>query len=138
MKVKALQGDTVDLLCQRYYGTTQGVTEIVRGADLIAPTVRQISLYQQFGWPVPDYIHLPLALNEEGAKLSKQNHAPALPTGDPRPILIAALRFLGQPVTDQWQDFSTADLLQNAVAQWSLTSVPETAKINPPFSNASC
>ncbi|BBQ85446.1 TPA: tRNA glutamyl-Q(34) synthetase GluQRS [Kluyvera ascorbata] len=116
----------------------QGVTEIVRGADLIAPTVRQISLYQQFGWPVPDYIHLPLALNEEGAKLSKQNHAPALPTGDPRPILIAALRFLGQPVTDQWQDFSTADLLQNAVAQWSLTSVPETAKINPPFSNASC
>ncbi|MBF4213236.1 tRNA glutamyl-Q(34) synthetase GluQRS, partial [Pseudomonas donghuensis] len=36
----------------------QGVTEIVRGADLVEPTVRQISLYQQFGWAVPDYIHL--------------------------------------------------------------------------------
>ena len=116
----------------------QGVTEIVRGADLIEPTVRQISLYQQFGWPAPDYIHLPLALNEEGAKLSKQNHAPALPVGDPRPVLIEALRFLGQPVPTQWQDVSTADLLHNAVAQWSLTTVPETAKINPPFSNALC
>lgn len=64
----------------------QGVTEIVRGADLVEPTVRQISLYQQFGWAVPDYIHLPLAVNEQGNKLSKQNHAPELPDGDPRPV----------------------------------------------------
>lgn len=54
----------------------QGVTEIVRGADLIEPTVRQIALYQQLQQPVPCYLHLPLALNEEGNKLSKQNHAP--------------------------------------------------------------
>lgn len=52
----------------------QGVSEIVRGADLIEPTVRQISLYQLFGWKVPDYIHLPLALNPQGAKLSRQKH----------------------------------------------------------------
>ncbi len=116
----------------------QGVTEIVRGADLIEPTVRQISLYQQFGWQAPDYIHLPLALNEEGAKLSKQNHAPALPIGDPRPVLIQALRFLGQVIPAQWQDLSTAQLLQNAVIHWSLTAVPDTAKINPPFSNGLC
>ena len=45
----------------------QGVTEIVRGADLIEPTVRQISLYQHFGWQPPEYIHLPLALNAEGS-----------------------------------------------------------------------
>lgn len=44
----------------------QGVSEIVRGADLIEPTVRQISLYQHFGWQAPDYLHLPLALNAEG------------------------------------------------------------------------
>ncbi|STV82343.1 glutamyl-Q-tRNA synthetase [Klebsiella michiganensis] len=50
----------------------QGVSEIVRGADLIEPTVRQISLYQHFGWQAPDYIHLPLALNAQGNKLSKQ------------------------------------------------------------------
>ncbi len=44
----------------------QGVTEIVRGADLIEPTVRQLSLYKQFGWRAPGYVHLPLALNEQG------------------------------------------------------------------------
>jgi glutamyl-Q tRNA(Asp) synthetase len=74
----------------------QGVSEIVRGADLIEPTVRQISLYQHFGWQAPDYLHLPLALNAEGNKLSKQNHAPALPEGDPRPEIIRALMFLNQ------------------------------------------
>lgn len=103
----------------------QGVTEIVRGADLIEPTVRQISLYQQLGWPVPGYIHLPLALNEQGNKLSKQNHAPALPGGDPRPIIIRALQFLNQDVTNEWQDLSIEALLNRAVENWSLSRVPE-------------
>lgn len=103
----------------------QGVTEIVRGADLIEPTVRQISLYQQFGWDVPDYIHLPLAVNAQGNKLSKQNHAPALPHGDPRPVLIDALRFLNQNVTNEWQDLRTEELLKMAVANWTLQKVPK-------------
>jgi len=103
----------------------QGITEIVRGADLIEPTVRQISLYQHFGWNVPDYIHLPLALNEEGNKLSKQNHAPALPKGDPRPVLIDALRFLNQNVTSEWQDLNLDELLKKAVDNWALSAVPK-------------
>ena len=107
----------------------QGVTEIVRGADLIEPTVRQISLYQHFGWQPPDYIHLPLALNAEGNKLSKQNHAPALPEGDPRPEIVRALQFLKQPVADDWRDLSLEALLTNAVADWRLE--------NPAFSNRS-
>ncbi|POU01005.1 tRNA glutamyl-Q(34) synthetase GluQRS [Escherichia sp. ESNIH1] len=114
----------------------QGVTEIVRGADLIAPTVRQISLYQQLGWQPPDYVHLPLALNSDGNKLSKQNHAPPLPEGDPRPVLIRALQFLNQDVTSNWQDLPTAALLQHAVENWDLSRVPETAQINPAFLNA--
>ncbi|WAH54025.1 tRNA glutamyl-Q(34) synthetase GluQRS [Pseudescherichia vulneris] len=114
----------------------QGVTEIVRGADLIAPTVRQISLYQQLGWQPPDYVHLPLALNSDGNKLSKQNHAPPLPEGDPRPVLIRALQFLNQDVTSNWQDLPTAALLQHAVENWDLSRVPERAEINPAFLNA--
>lgn len=102
----------------------QGITEIVRGADLIEPTVRQISLYQQFGWQTPSYIHLPLALNLQGEKLSKQNHAPALSSGDPRPAIIEALRFLNQSVEDGWQDLSLEILLANAVDNWSLLRVP--------------
>ena len=96
----------------------QGVSEIVRGADLIEPTVRQISLYQHFGWQAPDYMHLPLALNAEGNKLSKQNHAPALPEGDPRPEIIRALMFLNQDVEQEWRELSIDDLLKQAVANW--------------------
>ncbi|MHA6674448.1 tRNA glutamyl-Q(34) synthetase GluQRS [Enterobacter mori] len=103
----------------------QGVTEIVRGADLVEPTVRQISLYHQFGWTTPDYIHLPLAVNARGIKLSKQNHAPALPGGDPRPVLIDALRFLNQNVTNEWQDLRIDELLDLAVAHWTLEAVPK-------------
>lgn len=103
----------------------QGVTEIVRGADLVEPTVRQISLYHQFGWTAPDYIHLPLAVNAQGIKLSKQNHAPALPGGDPRPVLIDALRFLNQNVTNEWQDLRIDELLDLAVAHWTLEAVPK-------------
>lgn len=102
----------------------QGITEIVRGADLIEPTVRQISLYQQFGWRAPSYVHLPLALNSQGDKLSKQNHAPALSQGDPRPVLIDALHFLNQPVENGWADLSLETLLANAVNNWSLLHVP--------------
>lgn len=115
----------------------QGVTEIVRGADLIVPTVRHLSLYQQLGWPVPEYVHLPLALNEQGDKLSKQNHAPALPEGDPRPVLIRALQFMNQDVTKEWQDLSLEALLEKAVANWSLSRVPVTGDANTAFSNAS-
>lgn len=113
----------------------QGVTEIVRGADLIEPTVRQIALYRSFGWAEPGYIHLPLACNAHGDKLSKQNHAPALPQGDPRPVLTQALAFLNQPVPGGWQDLNTGELLAFAVKNWQLSDVPATVSANPAFSN---
>lgn len=102
----------------------QNVTEIVRGADLIEPTLRQISLYRLLGYREPDYIHLPLVLNADGHKLSKQNHAPALPDGDARPILIAALEFLQQPLPESWQDLTLTALLEWSVAHWSLSPIP--------------
>ncbi|CQJ55247.1 tRNA glutamyl-Q(34) synthetase GluQRS [Yersinia intermedia] len=102
----------------------QGVTEIVRGADLIEPTVRQIALYQQLQQPVPGYLHLPLALNHDGNKLSKQNHATPLPDGDPRPILVDALKFLRQPLPECWQDLDLTLLLRFAVENWTLAAIP--------------
>lgn len=112
------------------------MTEIVRGADLIEPTVRQLSLYKQFGWRAPGYVHLPLALNEQGAKLSKQNHAPALATGDPRRYW-SGIALLGQRDVVAWQEMSVEELLRFAVAHWRLTAVPTSANVNPAFSNAS-
>ncbi|AOM42541.1 tRNA glutamyl-Q(34) synthetase GluQRS [Xenorhabdus hominickii] len=102
----------------------QGVTEIVRGADLIEPTVRQLSLYQHLNFTMPDYVHLPLVLNKEGNKLSKQNHAQPIPLGDPKPLLIDALSFLNQPTITGWQDITTDQLLQQAIAGWNINTVP--------------
>lgn len=101
-----------------------GVTEIVRGADLIEPTVRQLALYRHLGYKEPDYIHLPLALTPAGAKLSKQNHAPPLPLGDPRPVLADALAFLNQPVAQGWRDLTLESMLDWAIMHWSLASIP--------------
>ncbi|WP_047605936.1 tRNA glutamyl-Q(34) synthetase GluQRS [Rahnella aquatilis] len=102
----------------------QGVNHIVRGADLIEPTVRQISLYRHLGYPQPGYLHLPLAVNAQGDKLSKQNHAPPLPAGDPRPVIINALKFLGQTLPENWQDYTLPLLLRWATTHWTPSGIP--------------
>jgi|SRR5476649_903085 len=101
-----------------------GVSEVVRGADLIEPTVRQLALYRQLGYKEPGYLHLPLALDPTGAKLSKQNHAPALCDDDPRPVLADALVFLNQPLAQGWRDLSLESMLDWAIVHWSPASIP--------------
>ncbi|OYY74967.1 MAG: tRNA glutamyl-Q(34) synthetase GluQRS [Gammaproteobacteria bacterium 28-57-27] len=74
----------------------QGVTEVVRGADLLDSTPRQILLQRALGLPTPRYTHVPLALAANGQKLSKQNLAPCLPLTSPGEDLWDALVFLGE------------------------------------------
>ena len=73
----------------------QGVTDVVRGADLLASTPRQIFLQRALGLPTPRYLHVPIAIDAQGNKLSKQTQARALPDA-PLPALLAAWRFLDQ------------------------------------------
>jgi glutamyl-Q tRNA(Asp) synthetase len=76
----------------------QGVTQVVRGADLLSSTPRQIALQRALGLPTPAYAHLPLVLNPDGSKLSKRDAALPLPSLDERTVaatLAAAFRFLG-------------------------------------------
>jgi glutamyl-Q tRNA(Asp) synthetase len=86
----------------------QGVTHVVRGADLIDSTPRQIWLQRCLGVPTPAYLHLPVAVDAAGDKLSKQTRAQAIDAGDPGRALEAALRFLGfdpppgQGIADRW------------------------------------
>jgi glutamyl-Q tRNA(Asp) synthetase len=75
----------------------QGVTHIVRGADLLASTARQIWLQRQLGLPTPSYLHHPIAILANGEKLSKQTGAPPLDDVDPLPALVHAWEFLQQP-----------------------------------------
>lgn len=111
----------------------QGVTEVVRGADLIEPTGRQIALYQLLGEHQVSYVHLPLALNSEGNKLSKQNHASAVDNHTPKPALLAALNFLGLHFHPEWQLESLDTILEQAVDDWSLELVPRQTEVTTAF-----
>jgi glutamyl-Q tRNA(Asp) synthetase len=72
----------------------QGVTDVVRGMDLLDNTARQIVLQKALGLPTPRYLHVPLVLGENGEKLSKQNGAQALDLSDPSKSLKEARKFL--------------------------------------------
>lgn len=74
----------------------QGITQVVRGADLLDSTPRQILLQRALGLPTPGYAHLPLAVDANGRKLGKSSDAPGVDPADPLPSLRAALRALGQ------------------------------------------
>lgn len=74
----------------------QGVTDVVRGADLLDSTARQIHLQRILGAPQPRYAHVPVAVNAAGEKLSKQTGAAPLDLADPKRELARARRFLGQ------------------------------------------
>ncbi len=92
----------------------QGITHVVRGSDLLDSTPRQIHLQRLLELPTPEYLHLPVAVDGAGQKLSKQNLAPPLDDAHPVPSLIAALAFLGQ---EPQTDLADADL--SAAWRWA-------------------
>jgi glutamyl-Q tRNA(Asp) synthetase len=73
----------------------QGITDVVRGADLLDNTPRQVLLQRALGLPTPRYLHVPLVLDDQGRKLSKQDGAQALEAGDPLRALERAWQHLG-------------------------------------------
>ena len=95
----------------------QGVTDVVRGADLADNTPRQIWLQQRLGLPTPRYLHTPLVLGANGEKLSKQNGAQAVDLSDPVPALQTAGHALGLPAAGQVAA-SLSDLLAALVSDW--------------------
>jgi glutamyl-Q tRNA(Asp) synthetase len=102
----------------------QGITEIVRGADLIESTPRQIYLQRLLDLPTPDYRHLPVALNANSEKLSKQTFAAPLDATRPLPALLQVMRFLGQDVPPELAAGSIENFWRWAVTHWDMTRVP--------------
>lgn len=105
----------------------QGVTEVVRGADLLDSTPRQIALQRALGLPTPNYLHLPLLLDAQGHKLSKSSGAMALHEGRPLEVLRRCWAWLGQP-PDAWQDLSSPEA---ALAQAAGVFDPRRIPIQP-------
>ncbi len=94
----------------------QGITDIVRGADLIDSTPRQIYLQQLLGLPRPNYLHVPVVRDECGRKLSKSDRARPVDASDPLPALRAALAFLGLPESGA---ADVATVLASAIPAWA-------------------
>ena len=110
----------------------QGITHVVRGADLLASTPRQIFLQRRLGYPALSYLHVPVAINAAGEKLSKQTGAAPLPD-DPAPALFAAWRFLGQELPDGPNVPRTAgDFWSFALPRWNPARLPPTAMLPAP------
>jgi glutamyl-Q tRNA(Asp) synthetase len=102
----------------------QGISEVVRGADLLDSTPRQIFLQRLLGLPTPAYLHLPLVLDADGRKLSKADRAQPVERNEPLPALRAALDFLGVDV----RGAAHVDaLLRQAATQFDPANLPRGA-----------
>ncbi len=105
----------------------QGVTHVVRGNDLLDSTPRQISLYHALNADVPEYLHLPILVDQAGDKLSKQAHADPVSVSQPMSVLRYALDKLGQPT---WEDCANiTELLQTASHGWKAANIPAAGTI---------
>jgi glutamyl-Q tRNA(Asp) synthetase len=110
-----------------------GITEIVRGADLLDLSLAQNYLAGLLGHRLAGHLHLPLAIAADGQKLSKQNGAQPLPDDDPRPSLVAVLEHLGQGPPPGLREAPLDDLWRWAIDYWDPGRLARTPRPAPPL-----
>lgn len=109
-----------------------GVTDVVRGADLLGSTSRQIHLQHLLGHAVPRHAHVPVAVDRHGDKLSKQTHARAIDALKAEHVLMLALDFLGQEPPPHRARTNVHTIHAWAIEHWSITRVPRRAGLPGP------
>ena len=112
----------------------QGVDAIVRGADLIDSTARQVWLQQCLGLPTPSYAHLPVAIDAAGEKLSKQTCAPAVDAAQGSRLLCNVCAFLGHLPPAELYGAPLREFWGWAISAWSMAQVPKVRMCAPDFS----
>ncbi|MFA5916011.1 MAG: tRNA glutamyl-Q(34) synthetase GluQRS [Burkholderiales bacterium] len=110
----------------------QGITDVVRGADLLDSTPQQIYLQRLLGLPTPRYLHLPAAVNAAGEKLSKQTLAPPVDARDAVPVLTQVMEFLGQAPPAQLQRATLDEFWAWALAHWDARHIPRRRSLPAP------
>ena len=100
----------------------QGVTHVVRGADLWTSTAAHLALQQALNLHTPEYVHVPLVKNDLGQKLSKQTRAQPVSPREAANVLAKACQALGQPIPDV---DSPHAMLQEALVSWDVSKLRE-------------
>lgn len=103
---------------------SQGITEIIRGADLLTSTNAQLFLQQQLDLDIPLYGHIPVAINGMGEKLSKQSGATAISELNPANTLYRALQDLGQQPPLELSKSTVGEILDWGILNWDLRKIP--------------
>jgi glutamyl-Q tRNA(Asp) synthetase len=111
----------------------QAITDVVRGADLLSSTPRQIHIQRLAGLPTPVYAHVPLVVGPDGRKLSKQARSLPVDPGRPLAALLAAWRFLGQDPPPE-PPSGVADFWAWALTRWDRSRIPRAERLPMPAS----
>jgi len=111
----------------------QGITDVVRGTDLLDSTGRQLLIQQLLGAVPPRYLHLPVAIGKHGNKLSKQTGATPVNSSGKIATLCAVLRFLGQAVPVEVTTAGLDEWWPWAMAHWDTTRLPSRQEITVPY-----
>ena len=104
----------------------QGITDIVRGADLLDSTPRQLYLQELLGLRCPSYLHIPLLTQPDGHKLGKSYRSPPLEADQAGPLLLRALRALGQQPPGALAQSTVQDILKWGVSHWAPDAIART------------
>ncbi len=107
----------------------QGITEVVRGSDLLSSTARQIYLQQRLHYQTPEYLHIPVAVDAHAHKYSKSSHAASLDGLPPETQLVRCLQFLGQKTEQDLEQGNIRQIWQWAKQHWDTANIPAVMSI---------
>lgn len=107
----------------------QNMTDIVRGIDLLDSTPRQVYLQNKLNFITPSYLHLPIAIDTDGKKISKVTKAESLNLNKPNKILFNALGFLGQQPPCELIDYDIESILNWSIQHWDTSLLPTQKEI---------
>ena len=122
--IKRIDGYTAYQLAVVVDDQDQGISHVVRGADLLWSTPRQVWLQDMLGYRHPQYAHVPLVYGLDGHKLSKRDSAHPIDDQNPLPAMLSAWSYLGQ-VTPAHRIRSTTEFWQWSLPRWHIDAVPK-------------